>query len=155
MVVTWIDALMLFFLLSFPAAFLLCHLKPSRSLSLKRLEDLFKVVPIDNLDNIQPNPNHCLIHLDKVCLDDQVINVGTSIKIPAGFQQTYAVNLNQHYKFWNSYLERRWDMAIVIATSLRTAWDGRMKTYYDVMIARCKHYKINPPLADWNGVYFK
>ena len=151
--ITWIEALLWISLLSFPAAFLLTI--GSKSPSLEKLEVLFKIQSINNLDKIKTTSDHCLIHLDKISLDEQLIDVGTTIEIPSGFHQAYTVNVNQHYKFWNSYLEKRWDMAIVIATSLRTAWDGEMKTYYDVMIGRCKHYKTNPPPANWNGVYVK
>ena len=63
------------------------------------------------------------------------------------------IAFNQHAKFLTAYREQRWDMAIVIAGSLRSAWNGKMKDYYEMMIVRCKELKSNPQGTGWDGVY--
>ena len=63
------------------------------------------------------------------------------------------IAFNQHAKFLAAYRAQRWDMAMIIASSLRSAWNGKMKDYYDMMIARCKELKSDPPGAGWDGVY--
>ena len=90
--ITWIEALLWISLLSFPAAFLLTI--GSKSPSLEKLEVLFKIQSINNLDKIKTTSDHCLIHLDKISLDEQLIDVGTTIEIPSGFHQAYTVNVN-------------------------------------------------------------
>lgn len=115
-------------------------------------EKLFNVKYINDINNMVPKAGYSIVHLDKVYMNDQIIQLGTLLPIGQTVNQ---INVNQHYKFYQSYLDKRWDMAIVIANSMKTAWNNEMKTYYDIMISRCRYYKTNPPAADWNGVYEK
>ena len=59
----------------------------------------------------------------------------------------------QHRKFLSAYRDQRWDVATIIAGSLRTAWHGQMKDYYEMMIQRCHELKQDPPGKDWDHVY--
>lgn len=120
--------------------------------SFMQYETLFNVKCINDINNLVPTVGYSIIHIDKVYMNDQIIQLGILLPVSQTVNQ---ININQHYKFYQSYLDKRWDMAIVIATSMKTAWNNELKTYYDVMISRCRYYKINPPAADWNGVYEK
>jgi adenylate cyclase len=70
-----------------------------------------------------------------------------------GNQTQISTCYSQHSKFLSAYRDQRWDMAIVIGNSLRTAWNGNLKSYYDMMVARCKDLKANPPGRSWDGIY--
>ena len=67
--------------------------------------------------------------------------------------QNLAICYGQHAKFLAAYRGQRWDMAIVIANSLKTAWNSKMKDYYEMMIERCKELKSDPPGSGWDHVY--
>ena len=70
-----------------------------------------------------------------------------------GNQTQISTCYSQHAKFLSAYRDQRWDMAIVIGNSLRTAWNGNLKSYYGMMVARCKDLKANPPGCPWDGIY--
>jgi adenylate cyclase len=59
----------------------------------------------------------------------------------------------QHMKFLAAYRQQRWGVAKVIGSSLRTAWNGRLKDYYEIMLDRVNELQANPPGRDWDGVY--
>lgn len=78
-----------------------------------------------------------------------IIGYGKNIGNPMQISTCYS----QHTKFLSAYRERRWDMAAVIGNSLRTAWNGKLRAYYEMMVSRCKEFKENPPGQDWDGIY--
>jgi len=78
-----------------------------------------------------------------------VIGYGKNIGNPLQISTCYS----QHAKFLSAYREQRWDMAMVIGSSLRTAWNGNLKEYYEMMLSRCRNLKKNPPGRDWDGIY--
>jgi len=43
-----------------------------------------------------------------------------------------------HRKFLNAYREQRYDMAIKIAYSLKSAWNYKLRDYYTTMIGQCE-----------------
>lgn len=148
--------LILVLLLASPAIIFFWPKKKRSTDSIKQsLAQRYNLPNVENISTIKSDPRSCVIVIDKISSNKEIISLATVLKIPAGQQQTYQMNLNQHHKFYTSYLDRRWDMAIVIANSLKTAWNGNMKTYYETMVSRCNHYKLNPPSTDWNGVWFK
>lgn len=97
------------------------------------------------------------VELDTIKLGDHpaglpiyaIIGYGKSIGTPLQISTCYS----QHAKFLTAYRDQRWDMAVVIGNSLRTAWNGRLKAYYEMMVLRCKAFKENPPGQNWDGIY--
>lgn len=63
------------------------------------------------------------------------------------------IHHHQHIKFLAAYRNQRWDMAITIANSLKTSYDGSLKKYYTIMIDRCQHLKKHPPGNTWQGIW--
>lgn len=59
----------------------------------------------------------------------------------------------QHHKFLAAYRQQRWNVARVIASSLRTSWNGKLKDYYEIMMERMDELQANPPGHNWDGVY--
>lgn len=119
-----------------------------------KLEKLFNMRGVNDINKIIAKPGFCIIHIDKIYMDNNLIDIGIQLPIAENIQVNQ-INVNQHYKFYHSYLDKRWDMAIVIANSMKTAWNGEMKQYYEYMIARCNFYKLNPPPTGWSGIYHK
>jgi adenylate cyclase len=101
-------------------------------------------------------------HVIKVELDTVKLNghpVGMPIYAIIGYSKSIGTQLqistcySQHAKFLSAYRDQRWDMAMVIGNSLRTAWKGHLKAYYEMMVSRCKAFKENPPGKNWDGIY--
>ena len=135
-----------------PGIFFISKIFNKKDNDYARFEKMFDLKEINDINKISKRESYAIIHLDKIIVNDQIINLGTQIFVG---KQSTQINVNQHYKFYHSYLNQRWDMAIVIANSMKTAWGGTMKTYYETMISRCNHYKINPPGSLWNGIFTK
>lgn len=54
-----------------------------------------------------------------------------------------SITMSHHHKFISAYYQKRYDMAISIGTSLKTAWDSSLSDYYSAMINKCKSLKSN------------
>jgi hypothetical protein len=151
-----LDLFLLVTLLVAPVTVFFCIHKQQRKNP--KLQKFAKDLGLANLllrSSAKARDNFILLPIDKVLIDTHVIELCTEIYIPPVNQKTYAMYSNQHYKFWTSYLDRRWDMAIVIASSLRTAWQGQLNQYYNTMITRCVAFKQRPPNHNWNGTILK
>lgn len=55
------------------------------------------------------------------------------------------ISKTQHEKFLKAYQQERYDMAISIGTSLKTAWNSILSNYYSAMINKCKINKMSIP----------
>lgn len=155
MLFNWIDLAILGVLLFAPLGLILRLKLSSKKKPFQILEETFKLENIQDINQILNNHGACVIKIDRIQQNNNIVEVGVRISSNRDNLSRNSISVNQHYKFYQSYLDKRWDMAIVIASSLRTAWDGQLHTYYEKMIARCNHYKRNPPPTDWSGVYFK
>jgi adenylate cyclase len=58
-----------------------------------------------------------------------------------------------HQDFIRLYREQEWDRINHYYKTLRSAFDGEMKEYYDMMMERVEEYKKNPPGENWDGVF--
>ncbi len=92
-----------------------------------------------------------LVELDQIAVKGKA--EGVRIYTILGHGNPLPTQASQHAKFINAYRSQRWDMALVIAKSLRTAWDGKLKDYYEMMITRIGEMKLNPPGPGWDGIY--
>ena len=94
-----------------------------------------------------------ILELDTVDLDSKLINVFTVMGYMLADTKYETLNSSQHIKFLTAYKDRRFEMAAVIAASLRSTWNGKLINYYSLMISRCKHLRNNSPSYNWDGVY--
>jgi uncharacterized membrane protein len=135
---------------------ILQFLRPkSLNIKFEKFAKHLKLKTVYNSAEIYSRHNFILLPVDKVIIDEQIVDLCTEIYAMPEKQKIYSMYANQHHKFYSSYIERRWEMAIVIASSLRTAWDGQLSAYYDLMISRCINFKQKPPVGDWNGIVIK
>jgi len=58
-----------------------------------------------------------------------------------------------HKDFIKLYRKQEWDRLDVYYKTLKNAFNGEMKEYYDMMMERVAEYKINPPGVNWDGVF--
>jgi len=96
-----------------------------------------------------------LVELDTIVSDitNKPTTIYTELLINYGNKEYDVVHHNQHVKFLTAYRNQRWDMAIIIANSLKTSYQGDLKKYYTTMINRCQYYKKHPPGNDWPGIW--
>ena len=67
-----------------------------------------------------------------------------------GINQNYA---RTHRDFLLYYRMQEWDKLDNYFDVLKTAFNGEMKEYYQMMKERVEEYKANPLPKDWDGVY--
>jgi hypothetical protein len=127
----------------------------SQDYTFTKLAKNLKLKIVCNRENMSLRQNFIQLPVDRVVVDANIIDLCTEIYAAPKKQKIYSMYTNQHHKFYSSYMEGRWEMAIVIATSLRTAWDGQLSAYYELMISRCKNFKQHTPTNEWNGIVIK
>lgn len=76
--------------------------------------------------------------------------IGTSKSI---LREHLLICRSQHSKFLREYRDRHWDIAITIATGLKSAWNNKLKDFYLIMIDNCKLFRDHPPAENWNDRY--
>ena len=67
-----------------------------------------------------------------------LVDIGGSFMALVGKGKAPASQLGQHQKMLSLYGEKRYEAAMVISQSLRTAWNGNLTLYYEWMMERCK-----------------
>ena len=77
------------------------------------------------------------------------VNIYTIIE-NNGINQNYA---RTHRDFLMYYRLQEWDRLENYFEVLKTAFNGEMKEYYEMMQERVEEYKKNPLPKDWDGVY--
>lgn len=124
-----------------------------------KYEKVYQVSNIISDDEMSSLPKKSiLVELDSVMSEttNKPITIYTKLKINNNTGVSYdLIYHTQHIKFLTAYRNRRWDMAITIANSLKTSYDGGLKQYYTTMINRCQFYKKHPPGNNWNGIWNK
>lgn len=61
-------------------------------------------------------------------------------------------NYLQDYQIaMENYLSKNWDLAIEMFQNFKNA--GHNETSIDIMLERCKSYKLNPPTSNWDGIF--
>lgn len=146
--------------LSFITLFSVCFIKRYRNTDkfdlYKKYEKIYDVTNIVSTDDLlSTNPVSIIVELDTIIdeTSSKPIVLYTLLNIDNKNFTYDAVHHNQHAKFLAAYRGQRWDMAITIANSLKTSYQGCLKKYYIMMIARCHHYKKNPPVFNWDGIW--
>lgn len=122
----------------------------------KKYEKVYQVSNIFSTKELSDfNKSTILIELDNIADENSSgpLQVYTIIETNDKNLSYDLIHHNQHIKFLTAYRNQRWDMAITIANSLKTSYDGSLKKYYHMMIGRCQYYKKNPPKNDWNGIW--
>lgn len=121
-----------------------------------RLESLTKYYDVNILVNnsTRKNQEEFLWRIiDKVAVKGRKKTV--TIYEPLGFlnemTQELIEEIERYHKALDSYYEQYWDKASSLFTQLQEAFPN---TYlYKLYLERINKYKINPPLADWDGVF--
>ena len=67
-----------------------------------------------------------------------LVDISGSFMALVGRGNAPASQLGQHQKMLSLYGEKRYEAAMVISQSLRTAWNGNLTLYYEWMMERCK-----------------
>jgi hypothetical protein len=154
--VSSLELLLIICIITIPLAFFLpAYLSKKNNKKFDKFAQHFKLSNVNNINQIKSRHNFIVLPIDKILLDDEIVELCTEIYTTPTKQKTYSMYANQHHKFYTSYIQQRWDMAKVIAGSLRTAWDGQLTAYYDSMIVRCTNFKQKPPTMGWNGTVLK
>ena len=58
-----------------------------------------------------------------------------------------------HMKMHALYKEQKFNAAIILCQELKSEFDGKMSSYYDMWIERCEFQKTQDLPKDWNGVF--
>jgi sensor histidine kinase YesM len=151
-----LDLFVLSMLISAPMVyFFLGNKQKKKNPRLQKFAKHYGLDKVFDLSSVKTRHNFIILPIDRLFIDRKIVEVCTEFYITPANKKKYIMYSNQHNKFWASYTEHRWDMAIVIAGSLRTAWDSQLTKYYDIMINRCMSFKQKPPSANWNGTILK
>ena len=79
----------------------------------------------------------------------QGVNIYTIIP-KTGINRAYS---RSHCDFITHYREQNWKALEDYYKTLRNAFGGEMREYYDMMMERVEEFKKNPLPSDWDGVY--
>jgi len=125
-----------------------------------KLEDIGKIYGVtttfDETVSLVIDNSLIIFELDTISVDSNVINIFTVIdRMSVSNMKDSTININQHKRFLIAYRDRRFEMAATIASSLRSAWNGKLLNYYSTMISRCKTLRDHPPTYKWNEVYWQ
>lgn len=90
-------------------------------------------------------------------IDDLAVK-GKSVGIPIytvldDIQEEWLHSKQLHEEMHKLYREQQFDKAIFLCRTLYSAFDGKMKKYYDMWIERCEYQKTQNLPKDWNGVF--
>ena len=93
----------------------------------------------------------CIIEIDKIAVKGKssAETIFTCFEAKTKFAGEF---LDKHRNFLKEYRAQNWDVAKSLISELISSSD-ELELYYKYMGSRIEDYEINPPSADWEGVY--
>ena len=93
----------------------------------------------------------CIIEIDKIAVKGKssAETIFTCFEAKTKFADEF---LDKHRNFLKEYRAQNWDVAKLLISELISSSD-ELDLYYKYMGSRIEDYEINPPSADWEGVY--
>ena len=93
----------------------------------------------------------CMIEIDKIAVKGKssAETIFTCFEVKTKFAGEF---LDKHKNFLKEYRAQNWDAAKLLISELISSSD-ELELYYKYMGSRIEDYEINPPSADWEGVY--
>ena len=93
----------------------------------------------------------CIIEIDKIAVKGKssAETIFTCFEAKTKFAGEF---LDKHKNFLKEYRAQNWDVAKSLISELISSSD-ELELYYKYMSSRIEDYEINPPSADWEGVY--
>ena len=93
----------------------------------------------------------CIIEIDKIAVKGKssAETIFTCFEAKTKFAGEF---LDKHKNFLKEYRAQNWDVAKSLISELISSSD-ELELYYKYMGSRIEVYEINPPSADWEGVY--
>ena len=93
----------------------------------------------------------CIIEIDKIAVKGKssAETIFTCFEAKTKFAGEF---LDKHKNFLKEYRAQNWDVAKSLISELISSSD-ELELYYKYMGSRIEDYEINPPSADWEGVY--
>ena len=93
----------------------------------------------------------CMIEIDKIAVKGKssAETIFTCFEAKTKFTEGF---LDKHKNFLKEYRAQNWDVAKSLISELISSSD-ELELYYKYMGSRIEDYEINPPSADWEGVY--
>ena len=93
----------------------------------------------------------CIIEIDKIAVKGKssAETIFTCFEAKTKFAGEF---LDKHKNFLKEYRAQNWDVAKSLISELISSSD-ELELYYKYMGSRIEDYVINPPPADWEGVY--
>jgi len=93
----------------------------------------------------------CMIEIDKIAVKGKssAETIFTCFEAKTKFTEGF---LDKHKNFLKEYRAQNWDVAKSLISELISSSD-ELELYYKYMSSRIEDYEINPPSADWEGVY--
>ena len=93
----------------------------------------------------------CMIEIDKIAVKGKssAETIFTCFEAKTNFAGEF---LDKHKNFLKEYRAQNWDVAQSLISELISSSD-ELELYYKYMGSRIEDYVINPPPADWEGVY--
>ena len=93
----------------------------------------------------------CMIEIDKIAVKGKssAETIFTCFEVKTKFAGEF---LDKHKNFLKEYRAQNWDVAKSLISELISSSD-ELELYYKYMGSRIEDYEINPPSADWEGVY--
>ena len=93
----------------------------------------------------------CIIEIDKIAVKGKssAETIFTCFEAKTKFAGEF---LDKHKNFLKEYRAQNWDVAKSLISELIFCSD-ELELYYKYMGSRIEDYEINPPSADWEGVY--
>jgi len=91
------------------------------------------------------------LELDCLAVKGKTLGVNIYTVVPkTALNRAYS---KTHSDFIKLYREQNWIAIDNYYKTLKSAFDGEMSEYYDMMMERIEEFKKNPLPSDWDGVY--
>ena len=91
------------------------------------------------------------LELDCLAVKGKTLGVNIYTVVPkTALNRAYS---KTHSDFIKLYREQNWIAIDDYYKTLKSAFDGEMSEYYDMMMERIEEFKKNPLPSDWDGVY--
>jgi adenylate cyclase len=91
------------------------------------------------------------LELDCLAVKGKTLGVNIYTVVPkTALNRAYS---KTHSDFIKLYREQNWIAIDEYYKTLKSAFDGEMSEYYDMMMERINEFKKNPLPSDWDGVY--
>ena len=92
-----------------------------------------------------------VIEIDKIAVKGKTTAQTIFTSFPAEISFDNSV-LDDHHEFLKEYRAQNWNAANALIDKLVSS-PNELGLYYSHMKSRIKNYMVNPPSADWEGVY--